>query len=262
MSKKKAAASKVTEFPSGEDEQPVEQGSEPSGRNVVSCRPIKFGYMTLYLIGDTPLIMHRWSEKAKRIMLSRQTKQPLEKTAKDPVRDFEDATYYIDEQGNDVVEDQRHVYSDFYAQVAKTKRTNEPRFGFPSSGVKRSATRGARTLGLVMTDTMGSFWVMGSMVEICGERVMREDAVPVGSGTRRTADLRYRPEFRNWWAKVEVKYNESALSVQQLVAMFNNGGTVSGLGEWRSGRGGSFGMFHVASDEEMKELIGEVKASG
>ena len=39
---------------------------------VIEIKPIEIKKMTIRLVGDTPLIMHAWSEKAKRQMLEAQ----------------------------------------------------------------------------------------------------------------------------------------------------------------------------------------------
>ena len=39
---------------------------------VIEIRPIEIKKVTVRVVGDTPLIMHAWSEKAKRMMLEAQ----------------------------------------------------------------------------------------------------------------------------------------------------------------------------------------------
>lgn len=48
--------------------------------------------------GDSPLIVHKWSEKAKKEILEKQMKKAKAKghDAKDPVRDFIDSLYWIE----------------------------------------------------------------------------------------------------------------------------------------------------------------------
>ena len=41
---------------------------------VVEIRPIDMKTVEVTLVGDTPMIMHAWSEKAKRMMLEAQIK--------------------------------------------------------------------------------------------------------------------------------------------------------------------------------------------
>ena len=78
---------------------------------------------------------------------------------------------------------------------------------------------------------------------------MREDMVRVGMGT---ADIRYRPEFPKWRAEMTLRYNADAISLDQIVNIFNLAGFGVGVGEWRPERDGQFGMFHVATDAELK----------
>ena len=39
---------------------------------VVEIKPVELRNVTLKIVGDTPLIVHAWSEKAKRMMLEAQ----------------------------------------------------------------------------------------------------------------------------------------------------------------------------------------------
>ena len=75
--------------------------------------------------------------------------------------------------------------------------------------------------------------------------VMREDMVKVG-GMTKVADIRYRGEFRNWWADLVITYIKGGkFSAEQIVNYINAGGMCCGVGEWRMERKGQFGLFHV-----------------
>ena len=74
---------------------------------------------------------------------------------------------------------------------------------------------------------------------------MREDMVMVG-GMTKTADIRYRMEFQNWWAEIRIRYNANAISPEQIANLFNMGGFSNGIGEWRPSRDGAHGTFTVA----------------
>ena len=91
----------------------------------------------------------------------------------------------------------------------------------------------------------GAFHIDGEFVEINGVPDMREDMVTVG-GISRSADIRYRGEFKEWDATFAVRYNAAVVSLEQLVNLFNLGGFCCGLGEWRAEKGGCYGMFHIA----------------
>lgn len=57
---------------------------------LIEIRPIELRSVTLRIVGDTPLIMHAWSDKARKEMLDKQTKKTTTKAreAKNPVEDF------------------------------------------------------------------------------------------------------------------------------------------------------------------------------
>ena len=63
---------------------------------VIEIRPIEVKRATVRIVGDTPLIMHAWSEKAKREMLEKQMKvtKTKAKAAKDPIEDFIRSMYW------------------------------------------------------------------------------------------------------------------------------------------------------------------------
>jgi hypothetical protein len=185
---------------------------------LVEIKRINIQRIELELVGDSPLIVHAWSAKAKKEMLDKQMKRAkAAKEAKDPVRDYEESFY----------------------------RLSNGKPAFPTIAFKQAAVSagGRFSDGLKMTELRGAFFVEGELVEIDGEPRMREDMVRVGMGT---ADIRYRPEFPEWRVKLPIKYNADKISLEQLVNIFNLAGFGVGVGEWRPERDGQFGMFHVA----------------
>jgi hypothetical protein len=167
------------------------------------------------IVGDSPLITHAWSHKAKEMMLNKQMKKGTQaKEAKDPEKDYEESLY----------------------------RLPDGACGFPSIGVKAAAIRGAKGLGMVMSDTRAAFHIEGDLLKINGEPHPREDMVRIGMGT---ADIRYRGEFTDWSIDLPVTYNARIVSAEQIVAMLDAGGFGTGIGEWRPEKDGQFGRFHV-----------------
>lgn len=196
---------------------------------------INIQYATIKVVGDSALIVHKWSEKAKKEILDKQQKKAKTKAhdAKDPVRDFIDSLYWLEGEPEDKTEE------GFAAAIQ-----NGARFGFPSVAFKAAAVSAGYRSGVTKDKVSmnAAFHIDGEFVEIKGVPEMREDMCKVGMGV---ADIRYRGEFKNWTATFTVKYNASAISLEQLVNLFNLGGFACGLGEWRVERGGAFGMFHV-----------------
>lgn len=202
-----------------------------TGNTTVEIPGIRLEHITIKLVGTSPLITHKWSEKAKRQMLDKQMKKAkTAKEAKDPFMDYCESMYWLDGMPEAPTED----------DIANA------RFGFPVVGFKAAAVSAVTHVdGLTKVFTRGAFHVIGEFAELSGPApVMREDMVRVGMGT---ADIRYRGEFRDWSTELLVKYNASTISPEQIVNLFNLGGFAVGVGEWRPEKDGSFGMFEVAA---------------
>lgn len=209
---------------------------------LIEIKPIEIKKTTIRIVGDTPLIMHAWSEKAKREMLEKQMKTTKSKSreAKNPVEDFIRSMYWLTPMPMDMSEDG-------FMQAIE----NGARFGFPVTAFKQAAISAAYRMGWTK-DKMsmrGAFFIDGDenqMIEIHSDvPVMREDMCKVGMGV---ADIRFRGEFRNWWADMTISYNTNGqYTLEQIINIINAGGYVCGVGEWRPERDGQFGMFHVES---------------
>lgn len=174
----------------------------------------------LVLIGDSPLISHRWAKKARDEMLAKQMKEArTAKAAKNPEEDFRESLYPHPDGG----------------------------YGFPCVAFKAAAVSACRfTDGLKMTAARGAFHVDGELAKIEGEPTMREDMVRISMGT---ADIRFRGEFKEWRTTLTVTYNADAIAPGQIANLFNLAGFGVGVGEWRPERDGSYGRFHVEGTE-------------
>ena len=201
----------------------------------VTIPPINIQFATIRVVGDSPLIVHKWTEKAKKEMLDKHMKKATTKghDPKDPVADFINSLYWLEGEPEEKTE----------AGFAKAIQ-NGARFGFPSVAFKASAVSAGYRSGVTknLVSMNAAFHIDGEFVEINGIPEIREDPCRVGMGT---ADIRYRGEFKQWSANVEVKYNASAISLEQLCNLFNLGGFACGIGEWRPEKGGRYGMYHI-----------------
>ena len=62
----------------------------------VEIQPMNVQRVVLTIEGDTPLIMHKWAEKARKEMLDKQMKKAKQgKEAKDPERDYRESMYTL-----------------------------------------------------------------------------------------------------------------------------------------------------------------------
>ena len=223
-------------------------------KDTVAIKPLKLKRIPIRIIGDTPLIVHAWSEKAKKEMLDAQ--QGKGKTKKKPTKmpfdDFARALYWKTPMPEVMIDDEATgekrmvVTEEIFDEAIK----NGAKFGFPANSFKLAANSSAYRLGWVKNQMglRGAYFLNaedgGELVEIKGSTpVIREDMVKVGQGT---ADLRYRPMFENWYCDLILEYNESGdMKLSDILSCIEAGGYVCGVGEWRPEKDGQFGRFHI-----------------
>jgi hypothetical protein len=216
---------------------------EPVNLGLILSRKPLFQSFRFWIIGDTPIITHAWSEKAKREMLQKQVKATKGgREARDPRDDFVSSLYEMGDGG----------------------------FGFPATGIKNCILSAAhKDKGVARSAVMGALWIDAEMIRVrpalagavCdmplvrihgSDPEMREDMVKIG-GMTKTANLAYRGQFRMWGMRVTGRLNASVVTPEQLAFLVQESGVSSGLGEWRNERKGMFGAFHMATAEEEKQ---------
>jgi hypothetical protein len=202
----------------------------PEATAPIDLARIKRETIEIPIVGLTPVIPHRWSEKAKKMMRDKQMGKPQEKKApKDPEKDAEDATYWLEDGRPGLPTDQ------FTAAIRDAARFFE---------------------GVTMEDMKRSVTVVGDDLDIHGERflvpvegkvVMREDQ-PRNSGPGSTADLRHRNQIWPWKATLRIRYVPSKITREALVALVDAAG-MNGVGDWRPSsprsKSGTYGTWEV-----------------
>lgn len=215
----------------------------------ITIQPVEKVTAEITIVGESPLIVHAWSEKAKKEMLDAQQGKAKgkKKSFKNPVADFIRSMYWLDGMP-DIPEGATEEECEklFNEAIAKGAR-----FGFPAVAIKKAAVSAAYRQGITKdkVSANGTFWLNGiddvEFVEIESSEppVMREDMVKLVGGT---ADIRYRGEFRNWKCRCRISYLKSGIfSLENIISMINLGGFCCGLGEWRTEKGGISGAFRV-----------------
>jgi hypothetical protein len=211
--------------------------------HIVPPRPVT---LRLRLYGDSILVVHAFSEKAKREMRDKQQKNAKKaREAKDPVAEYNGARYLTRYHDGRMVD------------------------AFPAMTIKKSLVSACRLLdGIPMTLVKQTVFVNRSVELVPIEREpgvpyfgeygttyappMREDIVRVngragpGSGT---ADLRYRPEYSPWTIPIEVMFLPNIITPEQIVNLISYAGMGAGVGENRPEKtGGSWGIYRVSDD--------------
>jgi hypothetical protein len=178
-------------------------------KKTVSVMDFKIQSVEIPIIGISPLIVHKFSEKAKKQIEDKQQgkAQNSKRERRNPQEDYEGA---------------KHISSDGWE-------------GFPAAGFKAAIIRAAKVTGMVMKDTQTALFVEADcpytqLVKIEGECRLREDMVRIGMGS---ADVRYRPEYPEWKAVLRITYNEGILSLDQVFQLVKTAGFFCGIGEMR-----------------------------
>ena len=204
----------------------------------------------VWLVGTTPLIVHAWSEKAKREMLQKQVGAVRAgKEKRDPQEDFVNSLY----------------------EMGKDPYTKKPAYGFPVTGLKNAILSSAhKDKGIARSTVMSGLWLDADMVRvrpalasaICDMPLIRiygsapeqrEDMVRIGSGLNKVANLAYRGQFSTWAVRLTGKFNNTVLSPKALFFLTSEAGLGVGIGEWRNERKGIFGSFRLANEAEQIE---------
>lgn len=205
----------------------------------VKIKPINQKYAIITIASTTPMIQHRWSQKAieqmKEKKLGRKTKN---REVCDPEQEALDATYF----------------------------TEAGECGIPVTAVKASMISAAhKDLGIEKTLVRKALFIEcddankvipirilpiydsnGKEIE---QPLLREDTVRVGMGS---ADLRWRPEFRKWEADLSIEYNGDMLTLDDIGNLISLAGFGVGICEWRPEKGGENGRFEVKAKEEQQ----------
>ena len=174
---------------------------------------------------ESTLITHGWTEKARKMILDKQSGEAKTKKEFKVPHDDYIASLYLEEDGHPV---------------------------FPSVAFKAAAVRAGTMNEMKMTALRQAFFVRGEYVPIYGEHHMRQDMVRVGMGV---ADVRFRAEFDEWYTVLDVEFIPNLISADQIYNLFNFAGFGVGIGDWRPEKSGDHGMFTLATGEDAEEML-------
>jgi hypothetical protein len=200
----------------------------------IAIPEIEIRQAMLTIRGVSPLIVHRWSEKALKALEDSQTgKAKQKKGPRIPEEEWRAACYVI--PGKEDAEDWK-----------------PGKYYFPASGLKH-----AYLYGIVMLGDPKSFpksratgWVfMNDDPTLAFESVtLRTDI-----GRNPTQPV-YRPQFNGWSMELAVDYDAQSITLEQVVAIMDRGLYTGGIGEWRpsapKNKTGSFGRARIESVRE------------
>jgi hypothetical protein len=216
------AATTVPESTSPPAPLKAKAAGKPAAGSAISLPPLIKVHTIIKIRGTSPVITHKWSEKAReQIRAKKEGRAQAKRAPCDPEKEFNDAKY-IDSEGRDCI---------------------------PSLAIKGAITNAASFAeGVTKVELRGALFIEGELIPIrYKECEKREDAVRVGNGQ---ADLRYRPAYHEWEADVPVVFNSHVISAEQVHHLFQLAGFSIGICDWRPQRNGQFGRFELANAVE------------
>lgn len=187
----------------------------------IQIQKLDIRVIRLTLEGDTPLIVKRFSEKAREAMEKKQVgglTNPT-KALRNPDEEYEACKY----------------------------KTRDGKDGIPASAIKLAMLTATRSTNKAVSKNFlsQSVHVLGDILPIRGDApfMRKNDIGRVGIG--KTPMPIYRPEYTKWEVDVEIKYNAAIINPSLIVNLLDLAGFGVGLCEWRPEKKGTMGMFHV-----------------
>ena len=208
----------------------------------VSIAPLKFEVAQFCLIGTAPLVINKFSEKARNLMLE---KHIAGSTAK---KGGARAAKNVDEVFNGA----RHI-------------SEEGWDGISAAAFRNASISACRLAGFKMTLAKLSLFVDGDgfdadegspLVRIIGP-APRQYTAATRNATG-VADVRIRPQWRRWGVRLRVRYDATQFTLQDVTNLIQRVGAQVGIGEGRpdskSSAGMGFGTFAFCEPAELDAL--------
>lgn len=215
----------------------------------VAIQPLKFEIAQFCLIGTAPLVINKFSEKAKQMMLDKHVAGSTAK--KGGAREAKN----IDAVFNGA----RHI-------------SDEGWDGISASAFRNAAISACRLVGYKMTLAKLSVFIEpdgfdadeGSpLVRIIGGAPrMHTAATRNATGV---ADVRIRPQWRRWGVRLRVRYDATQFTAEDITNLIQRVGAQVGVGEGRpdskSSAGIGFGTFRFCEPAELEAIEAAASAA-
>jgi hypothetical protein len=202
----------------------------PEKTKQIDIQQIRMGGVSVWIVGTTPLIMHRFATKAwHELLLPSQTKNRAERaeTLKhDPLAEFRGCLY-------------------------QNRSENEPTLvHFPSGAFSKAIAAAALDIpGASKSQMLRLVSISSEQVNVFGTPVLGMDMVR-SSDMNKTPDVRTRPYFPEWACKLDIDYVSTLINQTQIFNLVGAAGLIVGLGDYRPQRGGVFGKFRIAAPDD------------
>jgi hypothetical protein len=182
--------------------------------------------------GTSPLIQNNFGQKAIEEMLRKHMGLSVQKEKKVPADCIERATI----------------------------KNTDGKICIPPTAFKKAMlTASTQIKALKKTSLRSQLFIEGASIPIRFSRMVPRMDMVRTSGVGRTPDVRFRPSFEDWTARMVIVFSDT-LPVQSVVDLLNRAGSV-GVGEWRPEKDGTFGTFVISRVITDPGEIAEVRKS-
>lgn len=137
-------------------------------------------------------------------------------------------------------------------------KNSEGKICIPPTAIKKAMLSASTSIkGMKKTQIRASVFIEGGSIPIDYSQMVPQMDMVRTSGIGRTPDIRFRPRFEDWKARLIILFPES-FPVQTVVDLLNRAGNV-GIGEWRPEKDGNYGTFVVVRSITENKEIAEVR---
>lgn len=199
--------------------------------SVIDLPEMERARFSMGILGVTPLICNRLSEKAKRELLlptGRKNAATRASTLKhDPVGEFQASPYILTDPDSPTL------------------------LGVMAASFKRAIMTAALDMpGTAKTQIGRLVHVEGHILPVWGDPRMFA-TITRSADMNRTPDVRTRAIIPAWAAEVTVSYTSPLLTEKAVTSLLNMAGNTAGIGDWRPEKGsGTFGQYKLCSVDD------------
>lgn len=207
---------------------------------VVDIARVEKATVKMYVVGTSPIILNRLSEKVKRELLlprGKKTKADKESIAKhSPIEEYQSSPYLIADEAA------------------------ETYLGFMASAFKGAMRVAALDLPGSNKAQIGRLvYVEGDLVPLYGVPKLLM-SITRSADINKTPDVRTRAIVPKWAAELNISFVTPIMKLPAILNLLAAAGITSGVGDWRPEKGkGDYGQFRIANEDD-PELIEIMKA--
>ena len=187
----------------------------------VKIDPLQIATLKVKIVGITPLLLNKMSDKEKQTMLDKQMGKGVEKNKiRDPKQEVAD----------------------------KVHKMSNNKIGIPIDSIKNAMIESAPALEMYKKEVMGGLFIIpeeNNLVEIKYKKMVTNESITRDGNMARTPRTTFRPQFNDWNCEFTIRYNAKAITPDQIFNLLKVAGFSNGIGSWRPATKGSYGMFTI-----------------